>query len=177
MSDDQIVERARQILYGRLTKAGMPEMEFGDLGVLAGMHLAGRTEETLVVFWLDSEWRLLGFEELAIGDETGCRISTRSISRKAVAANAAMACFFHNHPTGSATASHADKVTAGLIDERMAAIGVFVIGNFVVCGNRIECIRTGHAWDLISTEQNPCCPTCKQGWPTTEASPTQGEPS
>jgi len=94
--------------------------------------LAELKEETFAVMFLDARHRLIAFERLFNGSIAGTEVHPRAVVRRALELNAAAVIFAHNHPSGIAEPSAADRsITARLI-EALKLVDVRVMDHFVI---------------------------------------------
>ena len=80
-------------------------------------HLAAREREVFSCLFLDSQHRLLRCDDLFLGTLDGAAVYPREIAVRALQYRAAAVIFAHNHPSGVAEPSAADR----RITERLAA--------------------------------------------------------
>ena len=82
--------------------------------------------------FLDNRHRLIRFEELFRGTIDGASVHPREVVRQALAHNAAALILAHNHPSGVAEPSGADRqITRRLVDA-LALVDVRVLDHLVV---------------------------------------------
>ena len=87
-------------------------------------HLGGRSREVFSCLFLDSQHRVLRCEDLFFGTLDGAAVYPREVAVRALQYNAAALIFAHNHPSGVAEPSSADR----RITERLcAALGLLDI--------------------------------------------------
>jgi DNA repair protein RadC len=92
----------------------------------------GRPAEVFVGLFVDSQHRLIEECELFHGTIDGASVYPREIVRAAIERQAAAVIFAHNHPSGIAEPSLADRqITRRLIDA-LAMIDVRVLDHFVI---------------------------------------------
>src|SRR3546814_4644006 len=72
-------------------------------------RLRGHPSEIFAALFLDTRHRALAFEELFRGTVDGAEVHPREVVRRALAHNAAALIVGHNHPSGSAEPSAADR--------------------------------------------------------------------
>lgn len=104
MTQDQIIERALQILRTRMRDAptlSSPESVRSYLR----LSLHGREHEIFVCVFLDSQHRLIAVDELFRGTLAQTSVYPREVVKAALAHNAAAVIFAHNHPSGIAEPS------------------------------------------------------------------------
>lgn len=88
------------------------------------LHLGGRDREVFTCLFLDSQHRVLRCEDLFFGTLDGAAVYPREVAVRALQYGAAALIFAHNHPSGVAQPSSADR----RITERLcAALGVLDI--------------------------------------------------
>ena len=69
--------------------------------------------ECLLVIFLDARYRVTGYSEVARGTLNAARFTPRDVLIPALHANAAAVIVAHNHPSGDATPSRADRTVDG----------------------------------------------------------------
>src|SRR5690348_544954 len=72
-------------------------------------QLGHKPYEAFAVLWLDNRHRNLGFQILFTGTVDGASVHPREVVRAAIACNAAACICAHNHPSGVADPSAADR--------------------------------------------------------------------
>ncbi|MCW8886001.1 MAG: DNA repair protein RadC [Motiliproteus sp.] len=72
-------------------------------------RLRDRDREVFAVLFLDNQHRMIAFEELFQGTIDSASVYPREVIRQALAHNAAALIFAHNHPSGIAEPSEADR--------------------------------------------------------------------
>lgn len=94
--------------------------------------LAGRQQEVFVVLFLDSQHRVIAFEELFQGTLGQASVYPREVVKRALIHNAAAVIFAHNHPSGVAEPSTADERLTSALKQALALVDVRVLDHFVV---------------------------------------------
>jgi DNA repair protein RadC len=95
-------------------------------------RLRRHEHEVFACMFLDNRHRLICFEELFRGTVNGASVHPREIAKHALRHNAAAVIIAHNHPSGVAEPSQADRAITGRIREAMALIDVRLMDHFVV---------------------------------------------
>lgn len=95
-------------------------------------RLRRHEHEVFACLFLDNRHRLICFEELFRGTVNGASVHPREIAKRALHHNAAAVIIAHNHPSGVAEPSQADRAITGRIREAMALIDVRLMDHFVV---------------------------------------------
>jgi DNA repair protein RadC len=81
------------------------------------LQLAGSQIEQFAALFLTSQHQLIRFDVLATGTIDGASVYPREVAKSALDHNAAAVIFTHNHPSGVANPSSADKaITKRLVD-------------------------------------------------------------
>ncbi|MDZ4813707.1 MAG: DNA repair protein RadC [Pseudomonadota bacterium] len=125
------LELSRRYLESRLQY----ESVFSDpvrAGEFIALKLRQYPNEVFAVAFLDAQYRLLAFEELFRGSISSTEVHPREIVRRALAHNAAAVILAHNHPSGLAEPSQADRLLTTRIVETLALIGVRVLDHLIV---------------------------------------------
>ena len=88
--------------------------------------------EVFSCLFLDNRHRVIEFEELFRGTIDGTSVHPREVVRRALNHNAAAVIFAHNHPSGVAEPSHADRVITDRLISALSMVEVTVIDHLVV---------------------------------------------
>lgn len=88
--------------------------------------------EIFACLFLDNRHRVIGFEELFGGTIDGASVHPREVVKRALHHNAAAVIFAHNHPSGVAEPSHADRAITIRLRDALALVDVRVLDHFVV---------------------------------------------
>ena len=89
-----------------------------------------------MALWLDSQNRLITQEILFNGTLQQSSVYPREVVKKALFHNAAAVILAHNHPSGLAEPSQADKQLTQILKETLALIDVKVLDHFIVAGTQ-----------------------------------------
>lgn len=99
------------------------------------LWLRDRPYESFVALFLDSQNRLLVADELFRGTLSQTAVYPREVVRRALAANAASVILSHNHPSGVAEASRADRLLTDALRSALAQLDIPVLDHLIVAGN------------------------------------------
>jgi DNA repair protein RadC len=94
--------------------------------------LAAYPYEVFGCLFLDSRHRVLAFEELFRGTIDGANVHPREVVRRCLALNAAAVILAHNHPSGVAEPSAADRAITRRLREALDLVDVRVLDHFVI---------------------------------------------
>lgn len=100
-------------------------------------------EERFHVAYLDTLGRLIAINEVSVGTLTASTIYVREIVKLAVIHNAAYAVLAHNHPSGRAGPSKADKDLTDVIVKKLATLDVVVADHIIVGGSKFYSFKAG----------------------------------
>lgn len=95
-------------------------------------RLRAREHEVFAALFLDTRHRALGFEELFRGTVDGAEVHPREIVRRALSHNAAAVIVGHNHPSGCAEPSSADRAITARLKQALSLVDVRLLDHFVV---------------------------------------------
>ncbi len=98
------------------------------------LHLAGLRHEVFFALWLDAQHRLITAEILFSGSLTQTSVYPREVIKHALAHNAAAVIFAHNHPSGVAEPSAADRTLTHELKQALAMVDVKILDHFIVAG-------------------------------------------
>lgn len=96
------------------------------------LKLAEYDHEVFACWFLDCQHRLIQFAELSHGTIDSASVYPREVVKQALAYNAAAVIFCHNHPSGLAAPSDADKKLTDQLAQALALVQIRVLDHFVV---------------------------------------------
>lgn len=99
------------------------------------LKLAGLPHEVFMAVFLDAQNRVLEAEELFRGTLTQTSVYPREVVKRALARNAAGLILAHNHPSGVAEPSQADRWLTDQLKAALALVDVKVLDHFVIAGS------------------------------------------
>jgi DNA repair protein RadC len=95
-------------------------------------RLGGYPYEVFGCLFLDNRHRVIAFEELFRGSIDGASVHPREVVRRCLAHNAAAVILAHNHPSGVAEPSAADRAITLRLRESLDLIDVRLLDHFVI---------------------------------------------
>jgi DNA repair protein RadC len=101
-------------------------------GSFLSLRLKGLVREVFAVVFVDSQHRVLAYEELFAGTLDGASVHPREVVRAALRHNAAAVVFAHNHPSGVAEPSDADVRITERLRAALALVDVRVLDHLIV---------------------------------------------
>lgn len=133
MTEDQIIEEALKILTNRMLN-GESLTSPADTTSFLTLQLAGREAESFCVIYLTSQHQVIAFEEVFHGTIDGAAVYPREIVKACLNHNAAAVIFAHNHPSGMAEPSTADRRITERLVQALSLIDVHVLDHIIVAG-------------------------------------------
>jgi DNA repair protein RadC len=114
------------------TTRGEPLKSPGQTRAFLTAKLRAYPYEVFACVFLDNRHRVLCYEELFRGTIDGASVPPREVLRQALAHNAAAVIFAHNHPSGIAEPSDADKMLTDRLKRALALIEIRVLDHVIV---------------------------------------------
>lgn len=99
------------------------------------LRLAALPHEVFGILWLDSQNRLIDYDELFRGSLTQTSVYPREVAKQGLLRNATAAILVHNHPSGVSEPSTADTLLTRNLKEVLALVEVKLVDHFIVAGN------------------------------------------
>ena len=96
------------------------------------MKLRHHTREVFACLFLDNQHRLIRFEEMFYGTIDGASVHPREVVKRSLELNAAAIIFAHNHPSGVAEPSRADRRITERLVSALTLVDVRVLDHMVV---------------------------------------------
>lgn len=135
--EDRTVYRALRILERRL-RTGGPVLNDPELvRRWCQLNLVDRDREVFCALFLDTQNRLIAWEELAHGTLAEAAVYPREVVKAAIRHNAGAVIFAHNHPAGTTTESGADLRLTRRLKEALQTVDVRVLDHFIVGGMEV----------------------------------------
>lgn len=102
--------------------------------------------ETFAALFLDSQHRVIAYEELFFGTINSATIHPRPIVERVLQLNAAALILAHNHPSGVSDASHQDLAVTERIREALDLIDTRLLDHIVIGDNEVYSIIAENKW-------------------------------
>lgn len=123
-------------LGNRHLAAGLARGEALTAPERAGDYLARRLRglpyEVFACLFLDTRHRVIACEELFRGTLDGAEVHPREVVQRCLTHRAAAVIFGHNHPSGAAEPSQADRAITRRLVQALALVDVRVLDHFVL---------------------------------------------
>lgn len=101
------------------------------------LTLKDRPVEVFAAVFLDAQNQVIELEELFCGTLTQTSVYPREVVKRALAYNAASLILAHNHPSGVAEASQADRLLTQQLKQALGLVDVRVLDHFIIAGPQI----------------------------------------
>lgn len=123
-------------LSGRYLQSGFERGDFisdpGSTRQYLKGKLRGYGQEVFACMYLDNQHRLIRYEELFFGTIDGASVHPREVVKRVLKYNAAAVIFAHNHPSGLAEPSQADRRITDRLKSALLLVDVRVLDHMIV---------------------------------------------
>lgn len=133
VSREELLSLAKSLIAEELSRGDVMSSPEATRRFLA-IELAEEEREVFAVVFLDSQHRLMAFERMFLGTIDSATVHPREVVKRCLALNAAAVIVAHNHPSGVAEPSAADRQITERLKSALALIDVRLLDHFVVGG-------------------------------------------
>ena len=98
------------------------------------IKMAKYEHEVFCCIYLDSQHRVISFEELFRGTINAASVYPREVVKSCLQHNAVAVLLLHNHPSGDPAPSNADEVLTKRLQEALSLIDIRVLDHIVIGG-------------------------------------------
>ena len=126
-----ILEIARRVLVEELKRGDVLSSPQAVRDFLR-LYFQKHQREAFVAVFLDIQNRVIAVEELFAGTLGQTSVHPREIVKRALALNAAAIVFAHNHPSGVAEPSAADRHLTQKLADALKLVDIKVLDHFIV---------------------------------------------
>jgi DNA repair protein RadC len=110
-------------------------------------QLRDKKNETFVAIFMDSQHRVLAYEELFNGTIDTAMVHPRPLIERVMKFNAAAVIIAHNHPSGMANASSHDLAITHRLREALELVDARLLDHLVIGDNEVFSILSNTKWD------------------------------
>ena len=131
VTTEEILAMANRLARARVTKGRAltsPSLTYSCLQTL----LQGYEREVFAILFLDSQHRVIKFEELFQGTLDAASVYPREVVKAALACNAAAVILVHNHPSGLPEPSRADRTLTETLRAALSTVEIRVLDHLVI---------------------------------------------
>ena len=136
-ADQQKVREALTLLACQLREPGAPFTSSHAVRDWLRLQLASLEREEFTVLFLDNQHRLIAHETLFTGTINHTLVHPREVVKSGLRYNAAAAVLTHNHPSGEAEPSQADRQVTMRIQRALELVDIRLLDHLVVGGMEI----------------------------------------
>ena len=129
--DDAIIARALDILRARHA-AGTTLSNPRDVINYLQLQLRGLEHEVFGVITLDAHHHVISMTELSRGTIDGASVYPREVAKHCLSDNAHRVIFYHNHPSGLAEPSTADRQITEKLVNALALLDIGVLDHLII---------------------------------------------
>lgn len=133
-TDQQTVREALTLLECQLREPGAAFTSTTAVRDWLRLHLATLEREEFVVLFLDNQHRLLTHETLFTGTINHTQVHPREVVKAGLKHNSAALIVAHNHPSGLAEPSQADRQITERLKQALDLVGIRLLDHLVVGG-------------------------------------------
>lgn len=137
-----VLEIARRHLFESVRR-GDPLSNPTETRNYLAMKLREYAFEVFAALFLDNRHRVIAFEELFRGTIDGASVHPREVVRRALHHNAAAVILAHNHPSGVAEPSQADRHITQRLKDALSLIDVRVLDHIVIGDDTVSLAERG----------------------------------
>lgn len=113
-------------------------------------RLRSSRREEVVAIMLDARHRPIGVETVAVGTINASRLQPRDVFAPALRGAAVAVIIGHNHPSGDAAPSRADRVVTAALRAAGEMLGVVVLDHLIVTDHGHYSFRDAEEWDVVA---------------------------
>ncbi len=137
VNEQRIIRRALRLLEKYQRQPGESFTSTSFTKTWLQLQMVGLEREIFIVLYLDNQNRLLAHEILFHGSIASTEIHPREVVKAALRHNAAAAIFAHNHPSGYAEPSDADRRITERLKKALTLVEVRVLDHLIVGSKEI----------------------------------------
>jgi len=126
------INSALKILSGLFQKQDLLATSPESVKHFCRLHLGHLEHEVFGVLLLDNQHQLIKFVEMFRGTIDGASVYPREVAKEVLLSNAAAVIYTHNHPSGTATPSEADRHITSRLIEALKLFDVRTLDHIVV---------------------------------------------
>lgn len=136
VTGDELIKFATNLIaedFHRLDTLSSPQ----ESRTFLTMRMAQEKREVFAVIFLDSQHRVLAYEQMFFGTLDSAAVHPREVVRRCLELNAGAVILAHNHPSGVPDPSPADRAITDRLSQALALVEVKVLDHLVVGGTQI----------------------------------------
>ncbi|CAI2446644.1 MULTISPECIES: RadC family protein [Enterobacterales] len=128
------IQEALSLLERQLREPGASFTSSSSVRDWLRLQLATLDREAFTVLWLDNQHRLIAHDTLFLGTINSITVHPREVVKSGLKNNAAAAVLAHNHPSGEAEPSQADRLITERLKQALDLVDIRLLDHLVVGG-------------------------------------------
>ncbi len=132
--EQRIIQMALCLLEKRVRKNARQFKTSEDTKNWLMLELSSLEREVFMVLYLDNQHRLIEKEIIALGGINSTEVHPREILKSALRHNAAAVILAHNHPSGWAEPSQADRHITDTLKNSLSQLDIRVLDHLIIGG-------------------------------------------
>ncbi|AHE69292.1 hypothetical protein M942_05290 [Enterobacter ludwigii] len=136
-SAQQTIRTALTLLEFQLREPGASFTSSQAVRDWLRLQIAPLEREAFTVLWLDNQHRLIAHDTLFMGTINSITVHPREVVKAGLKHNAAAAILAHNHPSGEAEPSHADRQITARLKQALGLVDIRLLDHLVIGGMEI----------------------------------------
>ncbi|MGN7915720.1 RadC family protein [Enterobacter sp. 22466] len=133
-TEQQTVRTAMTLLERQLREPGASFTSSHAVRDWLRLQLATLEREEFTALFLDSQHRLIAHDTLFTGTINHTQVHPREVVKAGLKHNAAAAILAHNHPSGEAEPSQADRLITGRLKQTLELVDIRLLDHLVIGG-------------------------------------------
>lgn len=133
-TDQQTIRTAMTLLECQLREPGAAFTSSSSVRDWLRLQLATLDREAFTVLWLDNQHRMIAHDTLFLGTINSITVHPREVVKSGLKNNAAAAVLAHNHPSGEAEPSQADRLITERLKQALDLVDIRLLDHLVVGG-------------------------------------------
>lgn len=130
------LEMSKRYLAEQLTQQGKQLLSSQATRDYLLSELRHENREVFAILFLDNQHQVLKFERLFFGTIDAAAVYPRVVVEQALKHHAAAVILTHNHPSGVAEASRADKLLTDKLIQALLLVDIRVLDHIIVAGHQ-----------------------------------------
>lgn len=136
-TDQQTIRTALTLLKSQLREPGAAFTSSSSVRDWLRLQLASLEREEFIVLFLDNQHCLIAHETLFTGTINHTQVHPREVVKAALKHNAAAVVLAHNHPSGEAEPSNADRQITERLKDALELMEIRLLDHLVVGGMEV----------------------------------------
>ncbi len=133
-NSQNLIDSALYVIKKRMKESGVFMENPAEVKAYLILKMAELEHEVFSVLFLDSQHKLICYEEMFRGTINGSSVYPREVAKLALQLNASAVIFSHNHPSGSVVPSGADRKITVELKKSLSLFDIRVLDHIIIGG-------------------------------------------